>query len=339
MSMRLHIFIILFIVCTLSAYGLNVHVAPMLYIDETAGTVRDNGRVHHELLQNLHAEMTGIALNFSLVSDGSVSPPQSLADVMTVCRMNRSEYLLYGFVVERDYSVEAEIRLFDYEKRSVIGTFYGKDDHEHYDRMMEDVSQKILSYVNDAFDLELFEERPEYLRLFVPVELGYWTPMGDDWLRLMLGTGVFSTGISVIPTDSLYVYQGKNFYLSTGLNVTYRLGAGNPRAYKAFYHSIMMELPVRLHMDLTKHHGIFAGTAFIYFADILSVTQKYEDPVTEVYSNFGFELMAGYLFTLNDRVSFYFNNSFNFAFSETNMFTYSPRIGINISVYKKELTK
>ncbi len=339
MSKRAGSFILLFFICTIWAYSVNVHIAPILYIDETKDMAKDYSTVHYQLIRDLQSVESGIGLNFRIVSDESINPPQSLSDAIAVCRLDRAEYLLYGFVVKREHTIQAEIRLFDYENRMVIQIFYGIDDYEHYDRMIADLSHKILEYLGDAFNLRIFEDRPAYTMISIPVDLGYWTPLGSDWVNVLLGTGIINTGVTFIPTDNLFTLWGKRFYLSTGLNIAYRLGVGNPRAYSAYYNNIMVMVPARLHMELTDRHRIFLGAGFLYFVDILSVEQKYADPETQVYSNLGLELMLGYSFKLTEKISLYFNNTFDFEFSDTQMVSYSPRVGVDILLYKKEFNK
>ncbi len=320
-------------------YSMEVHIAPMLNIDEREDTAGRKSRVHDDLLRHLRRRETGLALTFRMVREDVQNAPQSLAEVTAVSRMNGSEYLLYGYVVTRDYTVEAEVRVFDYEKRRVIQIFYGIDDHDHYERMIADIAGKAVEYFNEAFALEIREERPVNMRIEIPVDMGYWTPAGADWVGLMLGTGIINTGITIVPSDRLFTWQGKNWYVSTGLHAAYRLGIGNPKAYEAYYHSIAVTIPVRLHVDLTEEHSIYAGAGFQYITDILSVEKKYEDPETEVYANAGLELTAGYSFALNERVTLQVSNTFAFQFAETTMVSYSPRIGIGIRVYRKETAK
>jgi hypothetical protein len=322
------------------AFALEIHIAPVLYIDETENMRREEGsRVQSELLSVLHGIETGMTLQFSPLKDNRINPPVSLTDAVTVCRNEKIEYLLYGHVTRRAYHVTAEVRLFEYESRTVVQSFFGMDSPEHYGRMIGDIANKIIKDAEERFNLSIVTEKREVTRLWIPAMVGYWTPMDRDWTSKMVGTVTGGSGLIFIPSDNLWVIRGMRWYLSTGLEVKYRLGIGNPERYELYSHTVYMTMPVQLHIALSEQHEIFTGLGYTYFLDFFSFTGKYTERKTYIYNNMGLQAALGYRFAMNRTVSLFFRNNFDFLFNEHSLITYAPVIGVGIQVYEREIKK
>ena len=333
--MKVAVFL-MFLLLQITAFGLDVYVAPLLYIDETEEFSRNTNRAQSDLMTALWAVETGVVLRFDRLKDNRINPPQSLTDAVAVCRNERIDYMLYGYVTRGEYNVRAEIRLFDYVNRRVMESFFGMDDSMHYDRLMEDMAHKILAYIGDIFHLEIIPDKIGMMRLSIPVSLGYWTPMDSGWVETMLGTFVAGSGLEIIPTDNLFIFRGKTCYLSTGIDIKYRLGVGNPAGYEAYNSTLYMMMPVRLNIQLERHHEVFAGLGFVYFLEFFSMTEKYDISRSYVFNNVGLNISFGYRLMINETISIFFRNDFDFLFNERSLITYSPVIGMNIQVYDRE---
>jgi len=320
----------------MAAFSLDVYVAPLLYIDETAESNRDTSRVQTDLLTALWSVETGVVLRFDRLKDNRINPPQSLTDAVTVCRNERIEYMLYGYVTYSEYNVRSEIRLFDYVNRQVMESFFGMDDNMHYDRLIEDMAQKILAYIADIFHLEIIPEKIGMMRLSIPVSLGYWTPMDSGWTETMVGAVALGSGLEFIPTDNLFVFRGKTCYLSTGIEIKYRLGVGNPSRYEAYNNTLYFMTPIKLNILLAQQHEVFAGLGFVYFLEFFSMADKYDKSRNYVFNNVGLNISFGYRYAINETMTLFFRNDIDFLFNERSLVTYSPVIGMNFQVYNKE---
>ena len=323
----------------IAVFGMDVYVAPLLYIDETEEFSRDTGMVQADLLAALWGVETGTALQFNRLKDNRINPPQSLTDAVTVCRNERIEYMLYGYVTRREHSIQAEIRLFDYVNRRVAQSFFGMDDNTHYERMINDMANKIIFYIGETFHLDIIPEKTETTRLLIPITAGYWTPMDREWVAMMLGTFTVGSGLEFIPTDNLFILYGKSLYLSTGIDIKYRLGIGNPARYEVYYNTLYLTMPLRLHMSLAGQHEFFAGMGFIYFLEFFTMTEKYDESRNYVFNNTGLNINIGYRFKINETISIFFRNDFDFLFNKRSLITYSPVIGMNIQVYDSGIRK
>lgn len=337
--MRMALFLIAIFLSCLAAHALEMHIAPIMFVNETEGHNRNTGRVQSELLAVLRTVETGINLQFVSLKDNNINPPVSLTDAMTLCRNEHAEYLLYGYVTKRTHNFIMEVRLFEYSNRNVVQSFFGMDDPEHYDRLIEDITKKILLYIEDRFNLEILTERKKITRLEIPVMIGYWTPMDKDWVEVMLGTVAVGSGLVFIPSDNIWVVRGMPCYLSTGLEVKYRLGVGNPDNYKAYNHTLYLMTPLRLHIVLMEQHQVFIGLGCVYFLEFFRMADNYSDMETHVYNNMGLHIGFGYRFMLNQTLAIFFRNDFDFLFNKHTLVTYSPVIGLAIQVYEKEIRK
>jgi TolB-like protein len=335
--MTMILLVALFLIAGLSA--MDIYVAPVLYVDETADNTRNTNKVQHELITALRTAETGVNLQFDLLKKNDVNPPVSLFDAMTVCQNERIEYLLYGYVTKRTHNVSVEIRLYEYSSRVIIQSFFGMDDNEHYDRLIEDIAMKVLDCVRERFNLDIILKRPSITRLMIPVIVGYWTPLENDWIRVMLGTVSAGTGLTLIPTDNLFMIRGTALYLSIGLEVKYRLGIGNPSRYEVRNHTLYMMMPLRLHISLTSRHQIYTGLGYVYFLEFFSFADKYDDVNNYMYNNMGVNAGIGYRFQMTPNLSIFFRNDFDFLFNERSLITYSPMIGLDIQIYNKEIKK
>jgi len=331
--------LLFFVVTSVTMSALDIYVAPVLYVDETENNSRNTSRVQGELITALHAVQTGIALQFNTLKNNEINPPVSLTDAITVCRNEQIEYLLYGYVTKRTNNVIVELRLFEYSSRSIMKTFFGMDDTEHYNRMIEDIVMKTLQYIKEKFNLEIISERKDVTQLKIPVIAGYWTPITSDWFGLMIGTVAAGTGFTFIPTDNLFLIKGIPCYLSIGLEVKYRYGMGDKKRYDAHNHTLYMMMPLRLHISFTPRHQIYMGLGYVYFFEFFSFADKYEDSKNFLFNNMGTNGCIGYRFEINNTLSIFLRNDIDVLFNEHSLITYAAMLGIDIKVYEKEIKK
>jgi hypothetical protein len=320
-------------------FAFSVNVAPILYNDETGSSSTTAPQVQQDLLGALWAIETGVILRFEDLSNNRINPPQSLTEAFNVCRVERIEYLLYGYVTRRTHSLQMEIRLFSFENRSLMQSFFGMDDSDNYMRLINDMAQKILTFLGESFELEISPVNISTTRVSIPLSAGYWTPLESSWFDLMMGTVNAGTGIELTPTDNLFVIRGLPCYFTIGLDLKYRLGTGNPSGYEAYNHTFYITMPVRFHMRFARRHSIFIGAGFVYFLEYFLMADKYDESRSFLFHNTGLNACIGYQFLLGKRVSMFFRNDFDFLFNEKSLITYSPVLGFNFHVHVKEERK
>jgi hypothetical protein len=315
-----------------------IHVAPFYHIDEVKDEVHPNNDFHRRLFNKLQSIETGIDLIFSLSSLGrGQNPPQSLSDAIRVCQNEHANYLLYGYVATKDYTVYAEIKLLDYSKRSLISTFYSVDDLNNIERLLDDLSIKILSFVEETFNISILDHPPAFTEWSTFAKLGYWSPMGEDWTRLLIGTAVADFGLWFTPTDRLDVKYGYLTSFSLGFDLSYAFALGTPDRYDAYDHIISIGLPVKLNIKLNSRHGLYTGAGLLYIFDLLYFNEPYDDSVLKVYRCFAASAFLGYDFKIKENLSLTVDNQFEFRFQQHLMPVFFLRIGIDYRFSKKEV--
>jgi len=334
-----YINILILILLPISVFAIEVHVSPILFVDETDQGSRNTGRVQEELLTSLWAINTGVVMRFNYLTDNRINAPQSITDAITVCRTERIDYLLYGYVSKNAHNMRMEIRLFDYANRRILQTFFSMDDVNNYQRLLDDMSSKIILYIAGMFNLEIAHEKQAFTRISIPINAGYWTPFDKSWLEVMLGTFTLGSGVEFTPTDNLFVFRGITCFLSTGAALQYRLGVGNPSRYDAYNHTFYITFPLTLNLVLSQQHGVFTGFGLVYFLEFFSMTERYSKSQSYVYGNMGININFGYRFTLGEKRSLFFRNDFDFLINDNTLVSYSPVIGMNFQVYDKEVKR
>ena len=336
---RLTTFLMIALLPAAMTSALEICIAPVLYVDETGENIRDAATIQSDLVTAFHGKETGVVLQFNWLKDNLINPPSSLFDAVSLSRNERIEYLIYGYVTKREHTIQAELRLFEYSSRTVLQSFFGMDATDHYNRLIQDMAEKIVQYINDKFLLDISMENTQVTRLTIPVSAGYWTPLDSGWIRAMLGSVSAGSGLIFIPSDSMWIVRGIPLYLSTGLEAKYRLGIGNPAGYEAFDHTMYLTMPLRMHIALTKRHELFMGLGYTYFLEFFSMADKYSDRKTHVYHNMGLYAGFGYRFAISRNLFLYFRNDFDFLFNERSLITYAPVLGLEIQIYQKEMQK
>jgi len=317
-----------------------IRIAPFYHIDEVKDSVNYNNDFHKKLFNKLNSVETGIDMDFSVLSiPRGQNPPQSLSEAVRVCQNERANYLLYGFIASKEYTFYAEIKLLDYGRRSLSRTFYSVDDTDNMERLLDDLSKKILSFVEEAFNIPVLERPPAFTEWSAFLKIGYWTPMGEDWTKLLVGTAMADLGFWVTPTDRLKVNYGYLSSLSTGLDLSYAFALGTRDRYDAYDHIIAVGLPIKLNFKLNSQNSLHTGVGLIYIFDLLYFKDPYDDSVLKVYRCFAGSLFLGYGFKIKEYLSFTVDNQLQLRFQRHPMPVFFARIGIDYRFSKKEVVR
>jgi hypothetical protein len=334
---RVLIFYIFGLCVLIRPAALEIMLAPLYLVDETEERVEAQNSLHRRLLTELSSTAAGIELRFYLTSESRYNPPQSVGDAITLCREERAEYLLYGFITRREHTVQGELRLLDYQNRTVITSFHAIENRGEEDELVAALAAKVLKYLGEHFHIELRDDPTAYMHLQIPLGIGYWLPTSISWIDLLIGIVRVHGGLQLIPKAPLFVSRGFDHYVSTELDVSYRLGRGNQ--YEGWNHSFTISTPVLVHRVLTDRHEVFAGGGISYTIDLLEVKKPYESPATEMYSTFGIVITGGWIFLLKEQLFFYTEGRFDWRFYRTPMVSFAPSAGIIFRPYTQEVVK
>jgi hypothetical protein len=329
-----------FVLCAAGAWALEFTVAPLYFIDESAGNAGSadpRSNWHLRLLEELQAVETGTDIRFRAVGSAIYNPPQSVGDAVAVSRTERTDYLIYGFITRKDYTLQGELRLLDYEKRETAAVFYAMDNRDAEDALVKTLAAKILAYIQDNYHIGIVPEPDAFTHVQFPIGLGYWFPAEKSWTPLLIGIFRFDAGVQFIPSDHALVLGGYAHYFSLGIDLSYRLGKG--RYYEAWNHGFTVSAPVRFHRIFNSQHEAYAGLGISYSFDILSVKKPYEDPELEGYGAAGLLVNGGWAFRFKEKIYIFAELCMELRFYDDPMFSIAPSVGVILRPYTQEVVR
>ncbi|MCL2293351.1 MAG: hypothetical protein FWC36_00560 [Spirochaetes bacterium] len=334
---RKTLLVFIFIFALLPAFGLEIYIAPISFIDSRTDRVSSSIEIPRDIARESERYLTGKKVFFRYIRNREINAPVSVIDAITLSRLERAEYLLYGFVERREYTYRAELRLLDFERREIIRIFYSADDINNYERLIRDLSYKIVTYLDNVFALGVLDDEPGRFSLSVPVSLGYWSYISSGWINTATGTFAFSAGLDLITNDRAFSDFKNKTYLAWGFNVEYRYGIGKHDAELQGLHIIILSLPVRVHIEsLSKEDGLFFGFGLLYEFNIANVEEMYANKKRYLFSHMGMLGSVGYQWRLNDKIRVSFDNLVTVSFLNPPMISFSPRISFLYCVYSRE---
>ena len=256
------------------AAALEVHVAPLAVVDDTEKREEEGSRPEADLLRELRRERTGDSLAF-LGSDAAASPA-SLLEAAMLCERQGYSCLLYGYVKRTPVALSAELKLLDHESGRLAAVFFGGDDPAHYDRLMRDLAAKVREYFFSEVGLPPARPvEPQRNRLELIGWLGYWTPLGGEWDRVLAGIAAVGLGVRLIPANPLFTLWSRGAYLALGLEAEYGLGMNEPGYESFFLHAAKLRVAAEAILDLPAGHAVGLGAGLLVELDTAAQDRKY----------------------------------------------------------------
>ena len=321
----------------LHGFAIEFTIAPLYYLDETSERVFPQNNFQNRILQELGKVSTNMEVQFKKAVSPRYNPPQTVGDAIIMCRSEEADYLVYGFISRKEYTIQGELRLLDYKQKTVIANFYSMDSKDRETEMVQDLAAKLLYYVQETYNIKIISEPPSFTHIQFPVSLGYWLPINLDWVKILYGIVRVDGGIQIIPTDIVTIDQGKIFYFSFGADISYQLGMG--RNYNAWNHGFTITSPVQFHWKFNEQHEAYFALGVLYTFDLLYIKNPYEDPSMKFYSVLGAMTGGGWTFRLNEKLFFFTDARLELRSYERAMLSFTPRAGIIFRRYSQEVIK
>lgn len=334
---RTKVFCVLFFILIGNVYAIDVRIAPITVFSQEEGKTALFDSTATNLLDNLNKYwLEGLVL-FSAIPNTDVEQVDSVLDAVKVSIFVKSDYLLYGYIRHNDVSWTAELKLFNSATSKNIVSFFASDDIDNYDRLLETLARNISDWFSLQLGITSQYDMPEEARfaLELPFSIGYWTYADSDWANVLLGSVKADVGLEFSPGIQLPIFFGKQFDISFGLNLGYRLGIGNPSAYKAYLHGISVVVPVFLNAYLTPQHKISFGLGFLYEPDFLLLYKNHEEPTWYITNQFGMVISAHYRYKLNDKFSLAAGFDFDLYFSKQTKPAFKTSFGAVYTIFER----
>ena len=321
----------------LSAFAIEFTIAPIYYVDETRERVFPQNNFQQRILNELGLVSTNMEVQFKNTISSRYNPPQSVGDAIIMCRAEEADYLVYGYITEKDYTIQGELRILDYRRKEVIATFYAMDAKDREDALVNDLVTKLFRYVQETYNIKIITDPPSFTHIQIPVSLGYWLPIDREWIGMLYGIVRINGGIQIIPKDIVTIVAGKLYYISVGVDISYRLGKG--RNYDAWDHDFTISTPVLFHRKYNEQHEAFAGFGLLYSINLLHIKKPYEDPTTETYNALGVMLGGGWSFHFRENLFLFADGRIELRFYENPMVSFTPSFGIILRRHTQEVVK
>jgi hypothetical protein len=312
--------------------AMEIYLAPISYQDESGAEAAGARQPAADLLR-LFAE-TEIADGVSVrdASESTDQAPRTWMEAARLCESQGYAYLLYGFVKRTDYSYYAELKLLEREGKDVAAAFITGDDASHYERLIEDLARKIISYVRTDLGMAPAPSPQEPARnlISLPIAAGWWTPMGGQWSAAMAGLVTAHTSVRFIPARPLFQLLRRPGFLALGLDLEYALGTSQPGVESFYLHAAKVRLPVEAFLDLGAGHLVGLGVGPLLEVDTLAKAKLYGSTVISTTVVPGAAFSVIYQYILNPTVTLGLANTFDVALYSRPLFTWSPGIGVVI---------
>jgi hypothetical protein len=305
--------------------ALEVRVARLAVVDETEGPAADAGRPGTDLLRELRSEAAAGSLSFREAE--AAETPASLLEAAAICERHGYSCLLYGYVKRTEASLSAELKLLDHDSGRLAAVFFGGDDPAHYDRLMRDMAAKVRGYFLSEMGLPAAGPvEPRRNRVELTGWLGYWTPTGGDWDRVMAGIAAVGFGARLIPSDRLFTLGSRGGWLALGLEGEYGLGMNEP-AYESFFlHVVKLRLALEAVLDLPAGHAAGLGLGFLAELDSAAQDRKYASLFTGTTLAPGLCLSVLYRYQVSRRLALGVTALLEVAAYSPALVTFSPRL-------------
>jgi hypothetical protein len=193
------------------------------------------------------------------------------------------DYLLFGYVKKTALYYDAELRIYGFEKKEVVGTVYDRHETNDFLFMMKEVSAKTANKIAEVTNTQKEETvipRKFFLsnHLGIYNSLGYWIPV--TWWDALTGIVTVESGIKIVRIPPLYTYRNVvAVSVRPGFTISYALALNKPEMVENYFHSFLFEFPVDLcfgFFDETflAYVGSGAGLQF----DLIFQNPPYKDP-------------------------------------------------------------
>ena len=288
----------------------------------------------------LNRYLFGGLIKFEALSENDYGNVASVTDAARICTVSENRYVIYGYIRLNDVSWTGELRLYDHTENKVVQNFFAADDIEHYDRFLSVFVDRIVAYFNVFLGFEKDDRTLKSLRPFeirLPFGLSYWSPIEGDWNERLLGIVGCDIGVEFFPRMKKFLWRDMSVEFSFAVTVGYKLGIGNPSAYKGGYHAFSISSPLMCYLCIHDPHSIYIGFGPMYELDILAVDKKYEKTATYVQNQFGAIMYMGYRYQITEEWSLFTNIEFDAHFTRDSFTVIKPNFGASYRLHRGAL--
>ena len=348
-----------------SAYGLDLVMIPVVFYEQR-GSNFVQGTYSRDITRDMETRLNryyNVRISREPLSDLRAGATDF--DARRAAERYQANEVIFGTLRQNGNSLSAEIKIFS-RGNEETGHIFASDSADQYDRLINTLSSQILGWYNtDADKVDALRNEVSGLRaemaslkkdaqeeakmqraaarkearenvekdfiLKVPVTVGYWSYIQQEWAETVQGTVEFSTGIQMFPELQFPEIAGMKNEVSFALRLGYRNGISGVKD-NVLLNGILVNPAVGYHINpYTSNWLCFSAGAFceigIWQVDDFDETISFTQALT------GYTLSLDYSYRLNRIFTASFGADLYGYFSTGSPFTVRAYFGTVITVF------
>lgn len=332
-------FFLLFILIISRLSASEMLLTPFVVYDNNGNKIDINENPSEAVYKILKQYWFEELLNFSYLSEKQTEIVYTIMDANNLSNKEEKEYLFYGYVQKNEGNWFGNIKLYDSTKKKIIKEFYCSDDKDHYERFIKQLSQNIIDgliEITGLSQVELRKERTHPIELQLPVSGYYWSPLGGEWNRVIMGIAGVKLGLDFYPPLQEMEFCSKPMDCSLMFKLEWNYGKNQTNAYPLSLNTIEVGLPFFFHFHYDSRNIFHLGFGMNYELDLMNYIPKYEDKRFIYKSCITTEIIAGYEIKLNRLINLFTEVAFDIHYGKENYVYIKPTLGTSFNLFKEQ---
>ncbi len=317
-----------------------VLIAPIIIYDKDSNVIPLDRNPSEEIYGKVSDYWFEGMLDIRLLSSRKYGEIYTTLDASRCCVAEEAEYILFGYIQKNEGSWSGSMKLYSANAKKTLMEFFSSDDINHYERLLDNLSDKILTGLEEITGLNRSEVLNSKIRPFelrMPASVFYWTPVDTGWNSTMTGIAGCDVGLELFPRQPKVTLGQILVDFSLRPELSYSYGMGKDGVYPLHYNGISFVLPVLARFHFNMRNSLYIGTGAYYEIELMSIIPKYEKQQFHYQNIFGLESFVGYELNVNEALDVFTEARFDFHFSKDSFLAVKAVLGLSLSLYKGEL--
>ncbi|MBP5359266.1 MAG: hypothetical protein J6Y69_08795 [Treponema sp.] len=330
-------FLLLLLIPAIRMNAETVLVAPMAVYDKDSNAISMTRNPAEEIFDVVSDHWFEGMLTFRMVSSRKYGEIYTTLDANRCCAAEDAEYILFGYVQQNEGSWIASMKLYDASSKKTAMEFFSGDDLNHYERLMGDLSEKILAGLEEAAGLNRSDVLNARIRPFeakLPLSAFWWSPVAGGWNKRLTGIAGLDIQLELYPKQPKISPGGHliDFSLRPGISDSFALGTDG--SYPVIYDAVSIVLPFCAHFHFDMRNSLYIGTGPYYEIQLMSYSPKYMSGEFHWQNMFGLEALAGYEFAAGENIDLFTEVRLDFHFSRDSYLAIKTALGASFRLYR-----
>ena len=278
-------------------------------------------------------------IHFSYLDEDKYGISYTIIDANKICSVEHKDFIIYGYIKKEENNWFINLKLYDKERKIVSDEFYASDSLEQYERLINIISEKIVSGLEEITGINQIvkEEKDNHaLELKLPASLYYWTPIDTKWSKKLLGIAGINAGLDFYPPFPKTIVNGMLIDFSGRLNLSWNFAINQKDIYPLFLNNISISIPALAHIHFDTRHCVYLGIGFSYELELMNIEPKYEKKQFFYQNMFSFENITGYEFSLTEKINLFSEIIIDYHIANDGFISIKPSLGASFNLYRKQ---